>query len=74
MPTGIGQNSIATSCVPYGDSFAIVGGTGSSGTRDTVAWYDPATETFITLPDHLSQPKSYVTAFAVNEKIFPPCQ
>ncbi len=74
MPPLVGKYRLATSCVPYGNSFAIVGGTDGSGDTDTIALYDPETETFPILEERLSERKNYVTAFSVSEKTFPPCK
>ncbi len=41
---------------------------------DTVALYDPNSESFVVLDERLSETKSSVTAFAVSKDIFPSCK
>ncbi len=59
--------------MPYKGSFAIIGGR-CNDQVDAVAWYDPATETFVKLEERLSREKVLVAAFSVNHNMFPPCQ
>ncbi len=71
----MGRSYIERSCVPYGNSFAVVGGDSSTELEVGTIWlFDPAAETFVMLDERLSQPKSSVAAFAVSEDMFPPCQ
>ena len=61
--------------MPYRNSFAIIGGdsTGFSNV-DTVALYEPSSESFVVLNERLSETKDDVAAFAVSKDIFPPCK
>ena len=58
--------------VQYGNTFALVGGF-YSGYKDTTYVYNPTSGLFDLLEDRLSSPRVYVTAFLVNEDIFPEC-
>ena len=71
IPSDIGNAYIERSCVPYRESFAVVGGNGIFA--DTVAYFEPVAETFVILEDRLTQPKNNVAAFSVNANIFPSC-
>ncbi len=75
VPTGMGRAYVERACVPYGNSFVIIGGDESGQSNvDTVALFDSDSETFVVLDERLSERKDDVAAFAVSEDMFPPCQ
>ncbi len=65
---------MSNACVPYGDSFAIVGGEDNNYPESTILKYYPDINLFLPMTEQLSEPKYYVSAFAVNEENFPDCQ
>ena len=59
--------------VPYGDTFAIVGGRVSSSYFREIFIYDPVTPGWTEVVLRLSEEKGGVAAFPVKKAIFPPC-
>ena len=58
--------------VPYGDSFLICGGEGSSGDRlDTIYKYEVASDSWTLLTATLPNPTTNLRATSVDISIFP---
>ncbi len=59
--------------VQWGNTFALVGGWDGNDWYDTVYLFDPAAKDWVLLEEQLSRPRGFVTAFLVDENIFPEC-
>ncbi len=60
--------------IPYGNSFAIIGGTDGSKDLDTAYIYDPAgAGSWRLLPNRLHQGRRQTIALTVKKEIFPAC-
>ena len=70
MPLG---NFEYAASVPYGNTFALIGGQDKSDYGRAVLIYEPDTPGWTVTQDVLSESKRSVAAFTVKEEIFPPC-
>ncbi len=71
LPHGL----FASTAVPYGNSFLLVGGLERHGgpAVDAVYKFDPETENWILMPQRLNRPKHAVGAVLVRPDEFPAC-
>ena len=61
------------SAVPYGDSFAVVGGEANGNATDLIYVYNPVREDWFLHKSRLARKMNRVVAFPVPKRAFPEC-
>ena len=59
--------------MPYGDTFALVGGSLDTLPLDTIQMFDPDTLTFSVVEDNLTVGRQGAAVILVDESSFPEC-
>ncbi len=63
----------ASMSVPYGNTFALVGGWNGTSSTDTVYLYEPGSDTWTLVNDRIAVPIHHHAAFPVRQESFPKC-
>ena len=59
--------------VHFDETFALIGGAGTVGYRDTMLKYEPKNDTWSELPGKMKRGRSNAIAVVLDVNIFPPC-
>ena len=62
-------------CVPYKDTFAMVGGNGPADSySDAILLYEPTDDSWVVMEGALKTPKEFPTVIPVKRSLFPQCE